>query len=657
MTQAGPNGAPKASPWRVVAHDDAPAPLDPIDWSDLKARVVAGLDVAAEFAALGVEFTRSLPTARGLRECRAFGRKDERPSAFVNVQTGVYHDSGGEGETLHLFDFAARHGRFGSWTEVLRHYAERAGVPFHPGRTRSGGRVEEAHYDYRDESGSVRYRVFRYRLPNGKKTFTQHPSDGKGGWRHGPGCMDGVEPLPYRLPELLAADPEETVFVVEGEKDADRLAALGLVATTNHQGAQSTDLTWPKFLGYFRGRDVVAIPDNDEGGRRHVEKVCALLAPVARSVRRLDLPGLAARGDVSDWLDTGHDLDELGHLAYAAPAWTPAPEAAPRPVRLATAADLIAAGAGITWLWRGWIARGVLTLLAAESDTGKTRFCLDLARRVNLGLPWPDGQPADATPGARTLWVAADSQHSELADATVAHRMDPWALVLNTTPDDLYGGTELATDEQFAQLEANIDEVRPAFVIIDTITNTSELKATDASDAKKQYKPLQQIAKRTGVPILVVTHLNDRGKTLGRRADEKVRVTIRMEQPDKDDERRRVEVHKSRLSLKPPPLGVKMSDGGNEYDTSPPDHPEPDVFGHVARKQAGFASPRLDAACDWLRATLGPGRRRVSDVRREAEAAEIATNTLYRAKEKLGVVEDSPDGRKWWRMPAENGDF
>ena len=37
-------------------------------------------------------------------------------------------------------------------------------------------------------------------------------------------------------PEVLAAD---TVFVVEGEKDADNLAALGLVATCNTGGASA----------------------------------------------------------------------------------------------------------------------------------------------------------------------------------------------------------------------------------------------------------------------------------------------------------------------------------------------------------------------------------------------------------------------------------
>src|SRR5690242_9746045 len=42
----------------------------------------------------------------------------------------------------------------------------------------------------------------------------------------------------YRLPELLAADPGETVWYVEGEIDVESLRAAGLIATTNPGGSR-----------------------------------------------------------------------------------------------------------------------------------------------------------------------------------------------------------------------------------------------------------------------------------------------------------------------------------------------------------------------------------------------------------------------------------
>jgi hypothetical protein len=64
---------------------------------------------------------------------------------------------------------------------------------------------------------------------------------------------------------------------------------------------------------------VVLLPDNDQPGRDHVRGVVAILEPVARSIRILELPGLPAKGDVVDWLEAGHTADELRELLEAAP--------------------------------------------------------------------------------------------------------------------------------------------------------------------------------------------------------------------------------------------------------------------------------------------------------------------------------------------------
>ena len=87
-----------------------------------------------------------------------------------------------------------------------------------------------AEYPYRDETGALLYVVER-REP---KAFRQRRPDGHGGWLWN---LDGARRVLYRLPALVAADPLEAVFLVEGEKDADALAALGLVATTSPLGA------------------------------------------------------------------------------------------------------------------------------------------------------------------------------------------------------------------------------------------------------------------------------------------------------------------------------------------------------------------------------------------------------------------------------------
>lgn len=122
----------------------------------------------------------------------------------------------------------------------------------------------EATYDYRDKNGLLLYQVVRF--PG--KRFRQRRPDGKGGWIWD---LKGIQPLLYRLPEVIEAVKRgETIFICEGERDADNLAALGLVATTNSGGAGK----WQdSFSDYLIGADVVILPDNDGPGRKHAEKV------------------------------------------------------------------------------------------------------------------------------------------------------------------------------------------------------------------------------------------------------------------------------------------------------------------------------------------------------------------------------------------------
>src|SRR5438874_599443 len=95
--------------------------------------------------------------------------------------------------------------------------------------------------------------------PRGRRPATVDGApDSPRGWLSG---IAGVERILYRLPELLAADPEAPVFVVEGEKDVDNLHERGLVATCNAMGAGK----WrDEYSPALAGRDVLVLPDNDE---------------------------------------------------------------------------------------------------------------------------------------------------------------------------------------------------------------------------------------------------------------------------------------------------------------------------------------------------------------------------------------------------------
>lgn len=168
----------------------------------------------------------------------------------------------------------------------------------------------EAAYDYTDEVGKLLYQVIRL---NGKQ-FRQRRPDGQGGWAWG---LGGVVRAPYRLPRLITG---EFIGIAEGEKDVHTLEALGMAATCNSGGAGNFKADLAK---WFVGKKVAIFPDNDEPGRDHARKVAELLASVATIVKIIELPGLPLKGDVTDWMVAGGNLEQLRELYKRAQPWTP----------------------------------------------------------------------------------------------------------------------------------------------------------------------------------------------------------------------------------------------------------------------------------------------------------------------------------------------
>jgi putative DNA primase/helicase len=156
-----------------------------------------------------------------------------------------------------------------------------------------------AEYVYRDEGGKPLFRVVRW---GPEKRFSQERWDqDTARFVGGNGTMRDARIVPYRLDGWL--DGTDTVWIAEGEKDCERLHALGLSATTAPMGAEKWRASFNEF---FDDRHIVLLADNDAAGRKHVHKIARQLLPLAQSLKIVEFPMLPAKGDVSDWLDLGH---------------------------------------------------------------------------------------------------------------------------------------------------------------------------------------------------------------------------------------------------------------------------------------------------------------------------------------------------------------
>jgi len=175
-------------------------------------------------------------------------------------------------------------------------------------RTPPSGEPSETYY-YEQENGVRAYVVKKWGSGPDKAFSIQHfvgygnAERGEDGWEAGYG---DTGPILYKLPQLLGS--LEPVHIPEGEKDVDTLTGLGLVATTNPNGALSWTDEYSKVLS---GRSVVLYEDHDAVGQRRTDLLAKSLSPYVASISIVRFADLPPKSDVSDFLKSGKTLDDL----------------------------------------------------------------------------------------------------------------------------------------------------------------------------------------------------------------------------------------------------------------------------------------------------------------------------------------------------------
>lgn len=246
------------------------------------------------------ECNAAVAKGRGLTHCPAHDRGDGKPDLNVSLGDGnttLVHCHVGCSQDVVITALAER----GLWqTTTATFPSARGRESFQVERKLVGRGPVTAEYVYRNADGSHARTIQR----DANKNFWVK----EGAW-------PADERVLYHLPEVLAAIAAgETVWIVEGEKDADALKALRLVATTSPFGA---DKWLDRYSLDFVNAVVVIVADSDEPGRRHARQVAESLSLAGRSVKVIELP----QKDASDYIVAGGTKESLVALAERSPSW------------------------------------------------------------------------------------------------------------------------------------------------------------------------------------------------------------------------------------------------------------------------------------------------------------------------------------------------
>lgn len=173
----------------------------------------------------------------------------------------------------------------------------------------------------------------------------------------------------------------------------------------------------------------------------------------------------------------------------------------------------------VEWLWPGYIPMGEVTIISGDSSVGKSFLMCDIAARVTRGFPMPLDEREDLPPGsvimvtpediAETTLIhrleAAEADLARVIDLTEVKRDIPIVSILSLAPESMADTFTLPTD--LPLLERVIEErgdVR--LVVLDPISAISEDLNTVRRVRYRLIRPLQQLARDTGIAVIIVHH-------------------------------------------------------------------------------------------------------------------------------------------------------
>jgi len=358
---------------------------------------------------------------------------------------------------------------------------------------------EIARYTYEDENGKALFQVRRY-FP---KSFRQFHFDDQGHWTPG---LNRTHTVLYKLPEILKS---ETVYIVEGEKDAETLSAWNIPATCNSMGAGKWKEEYSECL---RDKSVVVIPDNDEVGFNHGNDVIKKLWGIAKAIKLVTLP---FGKDISEWKKLGGTKKDLARLVRASHLLSQIPiseiqrqvlSSSSKTIQLITLKDLLAEPEEkIDWTVEGLFSKGGLSLIVAKPKTGKSTLARQLALAVSKGESFLGRE----TEKGLVIYLALEERREDVK----SHFRSMGAQEEENLNLKIFAG--MAPSDALEQVRSIAEREKPLLIVVDTLARLTRIKdLNDYSQVITGLQPLLAISREVKSHVCLLHH-SKKGESKG----------------------------------------------------------------------------------------------------------------------------------------------
>lgn len=531
----------------------------------------------------------------------------------------------------------------------------------------------EALHCYTDEHGAPLYWRIRAKHPTTGEKWIRPMRLAGGVYELGEPDFPSGKPL-YALHQL-ATNTNATVYMVEGEKCADKLNALGMLATTSGGATSASTVD----VGILRGRTVCIWPDHDKPGRKFADDWAAILFGLNCLIQVIDVDalGLPDGGDCVDWLAAHSEADSA--MIDALPLSEPSPVVTKtlepvysggRYVTLTSAADI--EPEPIEWLWNGWLAAGKFHLLGGAPGTGKTTIAIAMAATVSSGGRWPDGTTAEA--GNVLIWSGEDDPANTLVPRLILSGGNRERVHFVIGTDGIGGKLPFDPAQDMPRLtEAahNIGNVR--LLIVDPIVSAVVGNSHNNAETRKSLQPLVDLGAVLNCAVLGITHFTKgtggsdpvervTGSIAFAALARVVLVAAKKREPEEGEATRMLARAKSNIG---------QDEGGFSYDLMQGELPKycdviasyvvwGDALAGSAREMLATADMgdddeggALSEACEFLADYLSNGAAATKDIQAAAKEAGHSWATVKRAKKRLNVTAEKSGMSGGWNWQIE----
>lgn len=313
----------------------------------------------------------------------------------------------------------------------------------------------------------------------------------------------------------------------------------------------------------------------------------------------------------------------------------------------------------IDWLWRGFLARRKLQLLAGPPGTGKSTIAFSIAATVSRGGTWPDG--TQAAVGNVLIWSGEDDAADTIVPRLKAAGADLERIFIVGDAGSGKDARAFDPSQDIPGLEFAASEIGGAsFLIVDPVVSAVSGDSHKNVEVRRALQPLVDLGARLGAAILGISHFSK--GTTGRDPLERVTGSVAFGAIARivlvaanGDDGRLLARAKSNIGPDGGGFGYVLEqcecDGIETSMVRWGDALDGTAQALLNSAELVADSPRAEAH-DWLEDLLSGAPVAVKTIKAEATAAGFSWRTIERAKSDVGVIAErisaGNDGSGYW---------